>query len=250
MEKKYNPIASNRKLGVFLLILAIIGFGLMVYRIINYTFEYNEQYSPIDYGRFNFFTYFTVHSNIFAYIYFIFVFFATFGNKKAQNVAFNPTVQVLVTLYILVAGLTYNAGFPLHLTQPLTFSTKYQSFLTIMQSYFHIFMPIVVMVLLFFPFTNEKITKKGVLLSGVYPLVYSLFSIIRGPFTNPTYYPYPFYKTDFLWETFMKDKPFNLVGAYGIMAVLLVFGISLFIGICAILALIHNKRTEKNKAVA
>lgn len=245
MEKKYNKIAYNKKLGAFLLCIAVIGFAIIVYRVTNYVFEYDPKHSPVDYGRFNFFTYFTVHSNIFAYLYFIFTALAVFGNEKAKKVAFNPTVQVFVTLYILVAGLTYNGGFPLKMTPPLTFDTHYRAFISVMQCYFHMFMPVVVVALLFFPFTDEKIPKKSVFLSGIYPLAYSLFSIIRGPFTNPTYYPYPFYKPEFLWETFMKDKPINMVGAYGIMAVLLVFGISLFIVICAILTLIHNKRVDK-----
>ncbi len=250
MDKQLNPVAKNKKLAAFLLAVAVIGFAIIVYRVTNYVFEYDPKHSPVDYGRWNFFTYFTVQSNIIAYVYFIVTSIAIFGNKKAQRIAFHPGVQAMVTLYIIVAGLVYNCGFPLKMTPPLTFNTPYQTFITIMQCYFHMFMPAVVIILLFFPFTDEKVTKKAVFLSGVYPLLYSLFSIIRGPFTNPTYYPYPFYKTDFLWETFMKGKPFNLVGAYAIMAVLLVFGISIFIAICAVVALIHNKRVEKNKAVA
>ena len=106
-------------------------------------------------------------------------------------------------------------------------------------------MPIMVIFLLFFPFTNEKIKAKSVVLSGVYPFVYSIFSMARGALFEPTYYPYPFYNPEFIWQTFMKDKPMNLVGAYGLILVLLVFGISLFIAICAILALIHNNRVKK-----
>ncbi|MCR5208001.1 MAG: Pr6Pr family membrane protein [Eubacterium sp.] len=244
-EKKLNPIAKNKVLGAFLIAVALIGFAIIVYRVSNYVFEYDPKHSPIDYGRWNFFTYFTVQSNIIAYLYFIVTGIAIFGNGKARRIAFNPGVQVLVTLYIIVAGLVYNSGFIFKLSPPLTFNTPYQSFITVMQCYFHMFMPAVVIVLLLFPFTNERVTKKAVFLSGIYPLLYSLFSIIRGPFTNPTYYPYPFYKTDFLWDTFMKGKPFNIVGAYAIMAVLLVVGISMFIAICAIIALVHNKRIKK-----
>lgn len=249
MEKQLNPIAKNKRLAAFLMAVALIGFAIIVYRVANYVFEYDPEHSPVDYGRWNFFTYFTVQSNLMAYIYFITASLAIFGSKKAQKIAFNPGVKAVVTLYIIVAGLVYNSGFIFKLSPPLTFNSPYQSFITIMQCYFHMFMPAVVIALLFFPFTNERVGKKAVFLSGIYPLLYSLFSIIRGPFTDPEYYPYPFYKTDFLWDTFMKGKPFNLVGAYALMAVILVFGISLFIAICAIIALVHNKRVEKNKAV-
>ena len=56
MEKKYNKIAYNKKLGAFLFCIALIGFAIIIYRVTNYVFEYDPKHSPVDYGRFNFFT--------------------------------------------------------------------------------------------------------------------------------------------------------------------------------------------------
>ena len=138
-------------------------------------------------------------------------------------------------------------GFPLKMTEAWTFDTGWHAFISFLQIYFHIIMVIAVLLLWWFPFKNEKLGAKTVWLSGVYPLVYSIFSIIRGAYSDPTYYPYPFYNPEFIWQTFMKDKPMNLAGAYGLIAVLLVFGIGLFMIICAILVAIHNKRITNDE---
>ncbi len=241
--KMYNKITKNKPLGVLLFLMAVIGIAIIIIRLATYQFEFDAKYSPIDYGRFKLVTYFTIQSNFFACIYFIIVSLGIFGNERAQKIGFNSTLGALVTLYVFIAGVVYNAGFPMKMTPPLTFDTAYHFFVSFMQIYFHMIMATTVLVLWFFPFKNDKLGAKCILLSGLYPFVYSVFSIIRGTyFTNPAYYPYPFYNPEFVWQTFMKDKPFNIAGAYGFLSLLLVFGIGLFMAICAILVLIHNKR--------
>lgn len=246
----YNKITKNKPLGVLLFIMSLIGFAIVIYRIAGYQYEYDAQFTPIDYGRFNVLSYFTIQSNLACCIFFFITALGIFGNDKALKIASNPVLKVFVTLYVIVAGLTYNAGFPLKMTQAWTFDTFYHAFISFLQIYFHIVMPIMVIFLLFFPFTNEKVKAKSVFLSGVYPFVYSIFSMVRGALFKPTYYPYPFYNPEFIWQTFMKDKPYNAVGAYGLILVLLVFGISLFIAICALITLVHNKRVNKALAAA
>ncbi len=242
---KEKSITRSKGVGALLFVMALIGFATVIYRIAGYQFEYNAQFTPVDYGRFNVLTYFTIQSNTAACCYFMLIALANFGVKKFEKIAYNSTLGVFITLYVLVAGITYNAGFPLKMTQPWTFDTFYHALISFLQIYFHIVMPIAVIFLLIFPLGFERVSKKAVILSGVYPLVYSIVSMIRGPLVDPVYYPYPFYNPEFIWNTFMKDKPFSAVGAYGIIAVLLVFGISLFIIICAIIALVHNKRIKK-----
>ena len=242
---KEKSITRSKGVGALLFVMALIGFATVIYRIAGYQFEYNAQFTPVDYGRFNVLTYFTIQSNTAACCYFMLIALANFGVKKFEKIAYNSTLGVFITLYVLVAGITYNAGFPLKMTQPWTFDTFYHAFISFLQIYFHIVMPIAVIFLLIFPLGFERVSKKAVILSGIYPLVYSIVSMIRGPLVDPVYYPYPFYNPEFIWNTFMKDKPFSAVGAYGIIAVLLVFGISLFIIICAIIALVHNKRIKK-----
>lgn len=243
-KTRLNTISQSKSVGTVLLILSIFGFLIIAHRLSYYVYEYDPQYSPIDYGKYNILSYFTVQSNFFAYIYFLLAGLGMMGVKKAQKIGFNENIGVLVTTYIVIAGITYCAGIPMGLTPPSKWDTPAHSMSSFIQVYYHMIMPVVTVILWLFPPRNKKITRKTVFLSGVYPLVYSLFSMIRGAVSDPTYYPYPFYNPEFIWQTFAKDKPLNLVGAYGIIAVLLVIGIALFIGITAVFALIHNKRIK------
>lgn len=244
MQSRLNPISKNKAVGIILLTLSVFGFLIIGHRLSYYVFEYDPQYSPVDYGKYNILSYFTVQSNFFCYVYLLFAALGIFGVKKAEKIGFNPTLQALITVYILVAGITYCAGIPLGMTPPSKWDTPAHSMSSFIQIYYHIIMPIAVMILWLFPFNNKKIEKNTLWLSGIYPLVYSIFSIVRGTFSDPTYYPYPFYNPDFIRQTVSPDKNISLISAYAIMGVLLVFGISLFIEITAIIRTIHNKRIE------
>lgn len=239
--------SKNKLTGAILLIMAIFGFAVFIHRLCCYIYEYDAQYSPVDYGKYNILSYFTVQSNFFAYVYFLLAGLAILGVKKAEKIGFNTTFGALVTLYVLVAGVTYCAGIPMGLTPPFHWDNAYHRMSAVIQIYYHMIMPPIALLLWFFPFRNDRLDKRCILFSGVYPLVYSLFSIVRGRFSDPTYYPYPFYNPEFVWQTVMKDKPMNLIGAYGLIALLLVFGISLFMGLCAVLIWIHNKRISSAK---
>ena len=239
-----EPITKNKAVGVILLVMALFGFAVFIYRLCYYKFEYDAQYSPIDYGKFNILSYFTVQSNFFAYVYFLLAGLAILGVKKAEKIGFHSTFGALVTLYVLVAGITYCTGIPMKLTPPFQWDAAYHRMSAVIQIYYHMIMPPAALLLWFFPFRKERLTVRTVLLSGVYPLAYSVFSIIRGRFSDPTYYPYPFYDPAFVWSTVMKDRLLNLIGAYGIIAALLVIGIGSFIAFCAVLVWIHNKRID------
>lgn len=240
-QSKLSPIAKNKAVGAVLLTLSIFGFLIIAHRLSYYVFEYDAQYSPVDYGKFNILSYFTVQSNFFAYVYLLFASLGIFGVKKAQKIGFNPTVGALVTVYVLVAGITYCAGIPMGLTPPFKWDSAVHSMSSFIQVYYHMIMPVAVFALWLFPFTNQRLTKKCLIISGIYPLAYSVFSMIRGAVSNPTYYPYPFYNPEFIWQTLMKDKPLNLTAAYLMISALLIVGISLFVGITALIALLHNK---------
>ena len=243
-----NPIAKSKTVGVVLLLFALLGFAVFLHRLSFYVYEYSAQYSPIDYGKFNILSYFTVQSNFFAYVYFLFAALSIFGVKKAEKIGFNPVIGAFVTVYVLIAGITYCAGIPMGLTPPLKWDTAVHAMSGFIQVYYHMIMPPVAVIVWLFPFTNRKFEWKYLLLSGIYPLAYSVFSMIRGRFSNPVYYPYPFYNPEFIWNTLFAGKPINLTKAYLIICVMLVFGISLFIGITALLVLLHNKRIKPKNA--
>lgn len=236
---------KNKLFGICLLILGIFSVAVILHRLSYYVFEYDAQFSPIDYGRFNILSYFTVESNLFVCFYLLVNAFAVLGNKRAQKIAFSPELSLFVTTYIIVTGVVYCCGIPLGFTPPYKWDNPTHSMSSFIQVYHHMIIPPVMLVLFLFPATNKKADKKFVWLVGAYPLAYSIFSIIRGAVSNPTFYPYPFYRPEFIWDLFVKGKQMCLPLAYLLMLPVLVFGIGIFILLAALLRSIQNKRKEK-----
>lgn len=238
-----RPITKNKTVGAVLLTVALFGFAVFVYRLVCYRYEYDPQYYPVDYGRFNIIWYFTVQSNFFAYVYFLFAGLAILGVKKAEKIGFHSGLGTLVTLYVAVAGAVYCGGLPFGFAPPFTWDTPYHRMTVVIQIFYHMFMPAAALLLYCFPFKNEKLGARTVLLSGVYPVVYSVISMIRGRITVPAYYPYPFYDPEFVWRTLFGERPVNHAAAYAIIgAAVLVLGGGLFMALCALLVKLHNKR--------
>lgn len=249
---KKNKIAECKPLGAFLLIIAIFGTLVIFHRCGYYNFTPTE-FVPDDYGRFNFFSYFTVQSNIFITIYLYFISLAMLGVKNVEMVAFNPVVGVFATTYIFVTGLVYCGGIPIGLTPPFEWTDPATSMTSFIQVFHHMIIPPLMVILWLFPYTNEKISAKVLPYAGIYPLAYSIFSIIRGKYVpcgklyGSHFYAYPFYEPRFDYDLFFKSKPeaYTELKGYLCMIPMLIVGIALFIGIAAIFRLIHNKRIDK-----
>lgn len=137
MSEKHSSASKSKLLGTVLLILALFGFFVFIYRLCYYHYEYDPQYSPVDYGKYNILSYFTVQSNFFAYVYFLCAALSIFGVKKAEKIGFNPYIGALVTVYVLVAGITYCAGIPMGLTPPFKWDTPAHSMSSFIQVYYH-----------------------------------------------------------------------------------------------------------------
>ena len=237
---------TREKLRPFLLLLfGIFGILIVVWRLTCYQFQYDPKHYPVDYGAYNVLSYFTLQSNIFSSVYLIIRAIALYGSKRARRFAFNPTVTLFVTTYIIITGLVYNSGFLLGMSPPLRWNTPYSAMHSFTQMFHHVIMPVFMTVLFLFPATDEKIPRKAPLLAGIYPLVYSLFSIIRGAAGKMHFYPYPFYRPDFYTNIFAKGREIPMPAAYALMLPALIIGIGLFIGTAALLRLIYNKRAEK-----
>ncbi|MGN1203203.1 MAG: Pr6Pr family membrane protein [Eubacterium sp.] len=247
-HKKINPLYTKKWFGALLLILGVFAVLVILHRLAHYVYEYDPQFSPIDYGRFNILSYFTVQSNIFVCFYLLTMSAAVFGNKNAQKIAFNPTIGMLITTYIVITGVVYCCGIPLGFTPPFKWDNPTHSMLSFIQVFHHMIIPPIMFILWFFPATDRKIKHKSVWLVGIYPLVYSIFSMVRGAFSDPTFYPYPFYRPNFFWEMFLGDKPINLSLAYLLMVPILIICIMLFIIVARILILINDKLTNKEWA--
>lgn len=238
------PLYKNKLFGICLLILGIFSVLVIVHRLVHYVYEFDPKYSPIDYGRFNILSFFTVQSNIFVCFYLLVTAFAVFGNARAQKIAFSPMLGALVTTYILITGVVYCCGIPLAFTTPYQWDTPTHSMLSFIQVYHHMIIPPLMLVLWFFPATGEKIPYKKVWLFAIYPLVYSAVSIVRAAVVKPTFYVYPFYNPAFFWEMLFKDKPMQLLPAYLLMIPILLVAMLLFVGTAALLIFIRNRRVK------
>lgn len=238
------PLYKNKIFGVCLLILGIFSVLVIVHRLVHYVYEFDPKYSPIDYGRFNILSFFTVQSNILVCFYLLVTAFAVFGNARAQKIAFHPVFGALVTTYILITGIVYCCGIPLGFTTPYQWDTPTHSMLSFIQVYHHMIIPPLMLLLWFFPATKAKIAYKKAWLSAIYPLIYSALSIVRAAVLKPTFYVYPFYNPAFFWEMLFKEKPVQPVPAYLLMIPILLAAMFLFIGTAALLIFIHNRRVK------
>ena len=244
-EPAKRPVATNKAVGAALVLIALFGFAVFVYRIAGYVFEYDARYYPVDHGRFNILSYFTVQSNLFAYAYFLFAGLAMLGVKRAERLGLHSGVSTLVTLYVIAAGAVYCGGLPFGFAPPFTWDTPAHRMTVVIQIFYHMFMPLAAFLLYLFPFRNERLGARTVLLSGVYPVLYSAVSMLRGGLCTPTYYPYPFYDPAFVWTALFKDRPINLFAAYAIIsAAVIVLGGGVFTGLSAVLVKLHNKRVK------
>lgn len=243
MKKKTNKI-----FGAFLFIVALFATLVIFHRIGCYVYEYDPQFAPYDYGKYNFFSFFTVQSNIFVLIYLYIKSFAFFGNERARKITDKPVIGALVTVYIIVTGLVYCCGIPLGFTPPFVWDTPVHAMSSFIQVFHHMIIPPLMIILWFFPESGKKISYRTLPYFGIYPFVYSIFSIVRGALSSPAFYAYPFYNPEFVYTLFKPHSQVNITLGYVLMLPLLIVGISLFIGVAALVILIHNKRiTEESR---
>ena len=79
-----RPLMKNKAFGAFLVFTGAAAFALIVLRVVFYQFRFDPQYYPVDYGRFNFFSFFTVQSNLYVCFYLVTLGCAVFGAKRAH----------------------------------------------------------------------------------------------------------------------------------------------------------------------
>lgn len=243
-NRQIAPLYKNKIFGICLLIMGIFSVLVIVHRLAHYVYEFDPKYSPIDYGRFNFLSFFTVQSNLLVCFYLLVTAFAVFGNTRAQKIAFHPVFGAFVTTYILITGVVYCCGIPLAFTTPYQWDTPSHSMLGFIQVYHHMIVPPLMLLLWFFPATKAKIPYKKAWLSAIYPLIYSVLSIVRAAVLKPTFYVYPFYNPAFFWKMLFKDEPLKTVPAYLLMIPILLVAMLLFVGTAALLICIRNRRVK------
>lgn len=249
---KNSAIYRNKLFGTLFMIISLFAILVIFHRMGCYFYEFDPQFSPYDYGRFNFFSYFTVQSNIMIAVYLLVYSLSLLGVKNADKLVYNPYVTVFVTVYIIVTGAVYCCGIPLGFTPPFVWDTPVHAMSSFIQVFHHMIIPPLMIILLFVRKNTAVFRMKYVGLCGIYPLVYSVFSIIRGAVSNPPFYAYPFYNPMFVYglfhhETVITDCAVNEIReGYFLMLPLLAVGILLFVIICVAVAVVYNKNVKEN----
>ena len=95
MQVQKSGLARSKLFGTAAAVLGVFGFLVIAHRLSYYIYEYDDEFSPVDYGRFNILSFFTIQSNVFVYIYLIAAGLAAFGVKKAEKIAHEPLVGAM-----------------------------------------------------------------------------------------------------------------------------------------------------------
>ncbi len=165
MDKKQFVVAY--RLGFAVLIPVTIAVQLA------YSLEQAQNFSLV-----NFFSYFTIQSNLFAAV--ILLMSAYFLRKRKKD----PQLESLrgaATLYMVITGIIYN----------LLLRGNDATLLAWVNDVLHRVVPLVMLFdWLYWP-SARKFGAKEALLWLIYPVVYAAYTLIHGPFARH-WYPYPF----------------------------------------------------------
>lgn len=129
---------------------------------------------------FRYFGYFTILTNIMVALCFSALL------VKRNNFFRKPTTQTAVTAYIFLVALVYNTV--------LRGVVKPEGFNRVVDELLHVVMPIIFIVYWFIYTDKRSLQWKHIFPWLLYPLVYIIYTLIRGSFVH--FYPYPFLNVD------------------------------------------------------
>lgn len=239
---------SSKKYGYLFLIIGILGLSFLLTQVFifnKYAMDNIDVYVPANtnnyIGGWNFFAYFTFLSNVFVDLFLICLGLTKLGVRWSRKIALNVCVQGPVTVYIFITGLIYWTILKSHIVLydwngPLAFAN-------IVNFWNHLIMPLFMTVLWFFPLSTEKTNKKIFTATLSFPIIYLVFSTIRGYIKD--WFPYPFLNPKQLWNYLIGDIPFVKTKGYIMyVAFILMIGI-VIVATTMLLKIIRDKKIEK-----
>ncbi|RZK41352.1 MAG: hypothetical protein EOO90_11730 [Pedobacter sp.] len=158
----------------------------------------------------NFFSYFTILSNLLFGIYLLFL--AVFKNTRGAAYFSRPNVLSAITLYMIIVGLVYNLV--------LRGIWNPQGWQLVADNLLHVVNPLLSAVYWVVFLKRGMLTYKGMLNWLIFPLLYLIYSLVRGHFNN--WYPYPFLNvTKFGYSQVLINASFVVI-AFLLFSVLLI----------------------------
>jgi hypothetical protein len=157
------------------LILALLGLAAVITQYSNNITLLGDAYNPV-----NFFSFFTIESNIF---FVIILFVGSYMAWKQKNSTVFNLFRGAAVIYMVTTGIIYS----------LLLTGLQEELLTHIpwvNAVLHYILPLAALLDWLFDLPNRRILFKKGLLWLAFPLVYLAYSLIRGAQTN--WYPYPF----------------------------------------------------------
>lgn len=147
--------------------------------IMQFVLMIENRTAPVSETIIRFFSFFTILTNTLVACYFTGI--AFFKNQENKSIS-KPGVLTAVTIYITMVGAVYQFALR-HIWSP-------QGMQMIVDELLHSVIPILVIVFWYLYEVTKPVQYAQVLNWALYPLVYLLFILVRGSFSN--FYPYPF----------------------------------------------------------
>jgi len=201
---RYNVLMNKR----LFLIGARLFFATLTVAAIVAQLLYSSQYS-ISFSLVNFFSFFTILSNVFVTIVFVMsAFYLAIGRKSTPA---DDVLRGASVLYMAVTGIVYTL---------LLLGTDVDLTLPWVNLQLHYIMPIVVVVDWLYQPQRNKLTLRSITPWLLFPALYLVYTLVRGPIVG--WYPYPFLDPS-------KVGGYGSVALYsvGILAALLGIGFAL-----------------------
>jgi len=127
----------------------------------------------------NFFSYFTIESNMFAAVVFLMSAYVMWKHKKDPQL---ESLRGAAVLYMVVTGIIYNL---------LLHGDNLGTLLPWVNDILHRVFPVVMLFDWVYCPPMRKFTAKEALLWMIYPVVYAAYTLVHGPLARH-WYPYPF----------------------------------------------------------
>lgn len=153
-------------------------FALLILAAIAGQLEHSLQNT--NFSLVNFFSYFTIQSNLFAAVMLLISADLLFWKRKRSHE--EEMLRGAATLYMVTTGIIYGL---------LLSNAKVQITLPWVNDVLHRILPLVMLFDWMYDKPTHKITAKQSLLWLIFPVIYLVYTMVRGPFADH-WYPYPF----------------------------------------------------------
>ena len=246
---------KDKKKAALYITIGIIGFILLTYHTIRFELVAMKNinlYYPNNtnnyLGGLNFLSYFTFLSNIFVNIYFIVYGLSKLNISICNKIADNTYIQGIITTNMIITGVVY-----CFILRPFLESYPWDGKMTyanIVNFYNHVVTPIIITYLWLTPHTNKLVNKKLTTMTLIFPIIYLIFSLIRGKYITEEFYPYPFLNPQQIWHNLVKGYAYNELLAYILCIFFILLIATMFIITSKVLIILRNKIIDKKANIS